>query len=169
MKKLFFVIIALVLFWRGTAFSQVPIEKFIIGGLIVNPTDSYSSVFSPQWRTAYFDTVKSYGLNYAEYSIMEDSTRIPNWLDSVAVSMQDIRDLLSSMQNAGIKSRLNTFAIFDNWTKRMPYARRWVFQVEQDSGFANSYYSNTNSYLNGANQHYHLANEEEPINVRLLL
>jgi len=62
-QKLF--LFAILLFLSGSIHAQPKLDKFIVGGLIVNLSDSYTSVFDEEWRKTYFDTVKAFGFNYA--------------------------------------------------------------------------------------------------------
>ncbi len=155
-QKLF--LFAILLFLSGSIHAQPKLDKFIVGGLIVNLSDSYTSVFDEEWRKTYFDTVKAFGFNYAEYSVMEDGARIPNKSGVKAVSAKDIRALLTSMSERGIRARLNTYAIFDTWTGRMPFAKRWVFQAEEDSGFT-QHGTGENWFDPEGEKHYHRAKD----------
>lgn len=156
--KLNLILLAILTLLSGSIHSQSKLDKFIVGGLIVNLSDSYTSVFDEEWRKTYFDTVKAFGLNYAEYSVMEDGARIPNKSGVKAVSSKEIRALLSSMSERGIRARLNTYAIFDTWTERMPFAKRWVFQAEEDSGFT-QHVTGENWFDPEGEKHYHRAKD----------
>ncbi len=119
-------------------YAQRKIDSFIIGGLVINPTSQRNIVdpyINPTWLSMYTDTAASLGLNYGEFAIMENGQYIPNVLP-LGFSRAQIQQIIQAYSDRGIKLKLNTYSIFDNWTERMPYARRWVFQAEGDSGFA---------------------------------
>lgn len=118
MKRYFILIIVLV---SNSIFAQQQ-SKFIIGADWLNPTYPHPYYTYTPLSNAYWDTIRSFGLNFGTLNLNEN------------LGVQNVRNELNKAYNKGIDIELYSYTI--NYTVR---PRRWLYQIEDYYEFYEHY------------------------------